>query len=266
MTDIHKRPGKFVQANDLEIYYREEGDGIPLILLHGGTDTHKLWDPFIPHFAERYRVLTPDSRGHGRTINPSPGLSYQGMADDLARFIEVLDLNRPLIFGYSDGGQIALELGMRYPSLSRGLVVGGAWYRFSQEYQDGLRRAGYEGPGQVNFDTIDQYARPGWRDRLRVQHPGQDPDYYLILLKDISRMWWTPLNYHQEDFQKISVPTLILIGELDEMIPQDEAREMAQLIPGAELAIIKNAGHLDLLVEGGEFLNIVDDFFSRLIG
>ena len=265
MTDINKRPGKFVQANDLEIYYREEGNGIPLILLHGGMGTHNYWDPFIPHFSESFRVITPDSRGHGRTKNPDSGLNYRQMADDLAAFIQVLDLDRPIVFGFSDGGQTALELGMRYPASSRGLVVGGAWYRFSKEYQEGIKSAGYEGPGIINYESIDKYAQPGWKERMWESHPHPDPDYYKRLLEDISRMWWTPLNYKREDFEKIKRPTLILIGENDEAVPVQESREMAQMIPGAELAVIQNVGHFDILVVGGEFLVIVDDFFHRLV-
>jgi pimeloyl-ACP methyl ester carboxylesterase len=266
MTDIHNRRGKFAQANDLEIFYREIGEGVPLILLHGGTRTHETWNPFIPHFSERFRVITPDSRGHGRTKNPGPGLSYRQMGDDLAAFIQVLDLDRPIIFGFSDGGQIALELGMRYPALARSLVIGGAWYRFAEEYQEGLKKVGYEGPGKVNYGSIDKYAQPGWRDRMWESHPHPDPDYYETLLEDISRMWWTPLNYQGEDFERIKRPTLIFIGENDEAVPVQESREMAQMIPSAELAVIQNVGHFDILVEGGEFLDIVDDFFHRLLG
>jgi pimeloyl-ACP methyl ester carboxylesterase len=265
VNDLDPRPGKLARTNDLEIFYRESGKGIPLILLHGGTDTHKLWDPFIPHFSERFRVITPDSRGHGQTNNPVPGLSYQMMAHDLAAFSEILGLDQPIVFGFSDGGQITLELGIRYPSLFRGLVIGGAWYRFSEDYQQGLKRVGYEGPGQVNFETIDQNTPPGWRDRMRKTHPGSDPDYYLTLLEDISRMWWTPLDYKREDFEKIIQPTLILIGENDEAVPVQESREMAEMIPDAELAVIQGVGHNNLLAEGGEFLGVVDDFFSQLI-
>ena len=263
VVDHNQNPGKFILANNIKIYYRDYGNGTPLILLHGGTRTHKQWDPFIPQFSKRYRVITPDSRGHGRTINPSPGLSYSLMADDLAAFIEALDLDRPIIFGFSDGGQTALELGMRYPELARGLVVGGVWYRFAEEYLAGLKKWGYEGPGKVNYETIDKYAQPGWRDRLRESHPHPDPEYYSTFLEDISRMWWTPLNYQREDFEKIKQPTLILIGEIDEAVPVQESREMAEMIPGAELALIQGVGHLDLLVEGGDFLKIVGEFFSR---
>jgi pimeloyl-ACP methyl ester carboxylesterase len=249
----------------LEIHYQESGSGIPLILLHGGMDTHKLWDPFFPHFSKRFRVFAPDSRGHGKTVNPTRGLSYRLMADDLAAFIQALDLDRPIVFGFSDGGQIALEIGMRYPSLTRGLVIAGAWYQFSEEYQKGLKRVGFEGPGKINYRKIDKIFPVGWRDRMRESHPRPDPDYYHIFLEDISQMWWTPLNYRLGDFQKIIQPTLILIGEDDRAVPLHESQEMSEMIPDAELAVIRGTGHNDLIVEGGEFLAVVDDFIMQII-
>jgi pimeloyl-ACP methyl ester carboxylesterase len=256
-------PGTFASANDLEIYYRDYGKGHPLILLHGGTDTHRLWDPFIPDLIQHFRVITPDSRGHGRTTNPAGGLSYRMMADDLARFIEVLKLEKPFVFGYSDGGQATLDFGMRYPNLAGALVIGGVWYRFSQQYQDALRKAGFEGPGQMNYEIIGRDAGPGWMDRVRETHPNPDPAYYRTLLKQISEMWWTPLNYSEEDFRKITVPTLILVGEKDEMVPLEEAQELADLIPNAELFIINRTSHNEVLQEGGSFLNIVLGFLLK---
>jgi pimeloyl-ACP methyl ester carboxylesterase len=71
-------------------------------------------------------VFTPDSRGHGRTDNPSGEISYRVLADDIAALVRALDLHKPMIAGYSDGGQVALEIGLRYPDLPRCLIVGGA--------------------------------------------------------------------------------------------------------------------------------------------
>ena len=190
-------------------------------------------------------------------------LSYQIMADDLAALILALDLKKPFIFGYSDGGQIALDLGIRYPALPRALVLGGVWYRFSKEYQGALQNAGYEGPGQVNFDIIGKNAPPDWIDRMRLAHPHPDLNYYRTLLESISTMWWTPLNYSLEDFEGILSPTLIIMGEDDEMIPLEEALKMVELIPQAELGLIPRTTHNEVLKEGGLFLKLVLDFFFR---
>jgi pimeloyl-ACP methyl ester carboxylesterase len=108
--------GAYIEANGLRVYYEVCGEGEPLLLIHGGTATSQSWTSHLPAFTEHFRVFAPDSRGHGRTDNP---------ADDVAALIKALGLQRPLVLGYSDGGQIALELGMRYPGLARALVLGG---------------------------------------------------------------------------------------------------------------------------------------------
>ena len=256
--------GQYVSANGLEIYYQESGIGQPLILVHGAMDTHRLWDPHLANFQDRFRVIRPDSRGHGRTFNPSRKLSYRLMADDLAAMIGELGLIKPFLFGYSDGGQAVLDLGIRYPDLPGALVIGGAWYQFSKEYQAAISGMGFVAPGVVDLGVYQRQAHPDWRDRLRAAHLDPDPDYPGILLEGLARMWWTTLGYSEADFQKINVPTLILIGEKDEIIPVGEARELTGLIPDAELAVIPGATHNRVLVPGGLFLDQIRIFFASL--
>ena len=98
--------GSYVRANGLEIYYEEHGRGEePLILVHGGLITGMTnWGPSIPDFEEHFRIIVPDSRGHGRTENPTgEEFSYRLMAEDVAAFARALGLDAPLICGYSDG-------------------------------------------------------------------------------------------------------------------------------------------------------------------
>ncbi len=255
--------GYYFTANGLDIFYKEGGEGQPLILLHGATDTHKMWDPHLPEFSKYFRVITPDSRGHGRTLNPTRQISYQLMADDLAGLIRELKLEKPYIFGYSDGGQAVLDFGMRYPDLAGALVIGGTWYRFSEEYQAAITRAGFVSLGKVDFEVFEKNAPPDWEERMRSAHPDPDPDYPRILLESLAQLWWTPLDYTEDDFKKITAPTLIIMGEKDEMIALAEAEEMAALIPGAELAVIPGAKHNDVLVEGGLFISLLLGFLSR---
>ena len=99
-----------MQANGINIYVEQSGSGEPLLLLHAGTLNLNSWENHIPIFAQHYTVIAPDSRGHGRTKNPLDTMSYRMLADDMAAFIRALGLDRPLICGYSDGGQIGLEM------------------------------------------------------------------------------------------------------------------------------------------------------------
>jgi pimeloyl-ACP methyl ester carboxylesterase len=253
--------GHYINLNGLNIYYEDYGSGVPLILLHGGTSTSQTWQPFLPLFTPQFRVITPDSRAHGRTDNPSGVLSYHQMADDVAGLIQALNLEKPLVFGYSDGGQVALELGMHYPGLCTALVVGAAWYKFSDTYLDTMYLAGFESPGGVNFEHI-QRDSPDWVDEMKHDHVSSpDPDYWKTLLKQISALWWTPLDYTIDDFLKISEPTLVLLGDRDGIVELQQAVEMYQLIPNAELFVIPHADHFTAKTELS--MRIVEDFLLR---
>ena len=116
--------GNFVQLNDLNMYYEIQGQGAPLLLLHGGSGTSGDWAPYLTRLSEHFQVITPDSRGHGKSKNPGDKLSYSLMAGDMAALINHLGLEKPLVCGYSDGGQICLELSMHYPGLAQAYVVG----------------------------------------------------------------------------------------------------------------------------------------------
>lgn len=232
--------GKFIKANGLNMYYEQVGNGKPLVLLHGGLVSSARMRPFVPVLSKHFRVITPDIRGHGKTDNASGGqLSYRLLAGDLAEFFNRLELYGSFVCGWSDGGQIALEFGVQYPNLAKGLVVGVAWFRFSESYQKFLRFLGIEAPVQVSYEQTEK-AVPHLVEALRSIHePG--PEYWKELLKQISSMWWTPLGYKADDFERIIIPTLILVGDRDPIVPVEEAVEMYRLIPKAELAIAPNA-------------------------
>ena len=126
--------GTFIQVNGLRMYYETYGAGTPVILLHGGLDTCRMWAPVIPSFSMHYQVITPDCRAHGRTDNPSGLFSFPLLAEDIARFIEALGLQRPLVAGYSNGGQTALHMAMMYPGLVQGYMVGGVFNSITDEW------------------------------------------------------------------------------------------------------------------------------------
>src|SRR5438046_9548275 len=103
-TETGSDAGRYIQANGLDIYYQEHGpsDGRPLLLIHGGILTSDSWRPYLVSFAEQYRVITPDSRGHGRTGNPSgSSLSSGLLADDINALSHAIGLHRPPLIGYS---------------------------------------------------------------------------------------------------------------------------------------------------------------------
>jgi pimeloyl-ACP methyl ester carboxylesterase len=224
-----------------------------------------MWQHLLSYFVPHFKVITPDSRGHGRTDNPAGELSYRMMADDVAAFVQALGLTKPLVFGYSDGGQIALDIGIRHPGLTRALVVGAASCRTTEHSLAGVKALGFAGPGVVNFEQLLRES-PMYADILRTEHfRADDPDYWQTLLRQLSAMVWTPLDYTAEDFQKVTEPALILLGDRDELNPLDQSVEMYQLIPNAELAILPNASHSTPIFSDRSKLamDIVLDFLLR---
>jgi pimeloyl-ACP methyl ester carboxylesterase len=255
--------GHFATVNDIEMYYVDHGEGDPLVMLHGGTGTAlSNWNPYIPTLSQKFRVIAPDCRGHGRTNNPLGEWSYHLMADDIAALVMDLGLQKPSICGWSDGGQIALELAMRYPGLARAYIVGAVWKVFSASYLQSLRDWGFEGPGEVNTDQI-QRATPEYVEVLREIHSPLGSEYWKQLINGISTMWLTPLNYADEDFRKISTTVLILIRDRDQFIPVEDAVAMYRLIPNSELAVVPNADHSLSLTRIDMFAAIVMEFLTR---
>jgi pimeloyl-ACP methyl ester carboxylesterase len=255
--------GRYIQANGLDIYYEEHGHGTPLLLIHGGILTGDSWQPYLAGLAEHYCVITPDSRGHGRTANPTGGMSFRLLAEDMVALMQALDIQKPLIYGYSDGGQVALEIGMRYPDLPQALVVGGAHL----ELTEGSRRwvCSILGDAESPDVDIEKFERenPDFAAGLQEDH---GPDGWKTLLRQIKPMWNSRLNYAQDDFARLVAPTLVLLGDRDDFVPVEDAVEMYRLLPNAELAVVPGANHTDFIFSSAKVAiiqPIILDFLLR---
>jgi pimeloyl-ACP methyl ester carboxylesterase len=256
--------GSIAHVNGLRIYYEEHGTGEPLLLLHGGTDTGSYWDPVLPYLTDGYRVITPDSRGHGRTDNPAGSLSYPQLAADVVALIAALGLDKPVVGGWSDGGQIALEVGIRYPDLARAILVGGAGYRFSPEYVLQVQLATCaRADGTVELAAWEA-ANPDAIPSLREAHQHiYGPEHWQTVLQCCARLWLTPFGLASKDFAKIATPTLIVNGDRDQFFPAEESVEMLRLIKPAELAIFPGVGHSLPVVQPEAFASTVSAFLDR---
>lgn len=257
------RQGHYIQANGLNIYYEEYGQGKPLLLIHGGILTGDSWQPYLPAFAEHYRVITPDSRGHGRTANPTGSMSFRLLADDVVALMQALDLQKPLIYGYSDGGQVALEIGMHQPDLPQAIVVGGAHLELSEGSHKWVQSIlGDEHSPEVDFDLF-QRDNPDFAAMLRRLHGEGN---WKTLLKQVKPMWNARLNYTPGDFARMIAPTLVLVGDRDEFVPVEDSVEMYRLLPDAELAVGPRYDHTDFIFSSAKVARIqpiILDFLLR---
>jgi pimeloyl-ACP methyl ester carboxylesterase len=255
---------KYVDVKGFKFYYEELGTGPPLVLIHGGIGTSRSgWGPCYELFAEHFRVLALDSRGHGKSENPSKEISYRLMADDTVAFIEVLGLEKPLICGWSDGGQIALEIGIEYPDAAKVLVVGGAMSEMTDYYVEGMKAWGLNGPGDVDVSKL-QETVPEFTASLKEIHSHvYGEDYWKELLIISSHMWFNPDSFAQERIRKITTPTLIIQGDRDEAVPLEDAVKTFKMLSKGELAIIAGAGHDGILTQAPKFAEAIIEFLKR---
>lgn len=256
--------GQFVQVNGLKMYYEEHGQGYPVILLHGGLGTGRSWSLHIPHFSQHFRVIVPDNRGLGKTDNPLQKLSYKLGSEDTIAFANKLNLTKPFICGWSDGGQIALEIGVNFPDFAKAIVVGGSVSKISDFYVHGLKEICINGPGDVNISVL-QEKLPDLVKNLGTLHSSvYGPDYWKKLLVQISHMWLNPSEFLGEKIRKINIPCLLVVGDRDDVIPFGENIEMYRKIANSELCILPNTNHTDIYHSKSElFSSIVIDFIKR---
>ena len=253
----------YILANGINFYYLEQGEGYPLILLHGGLSTARLnWENLIPILSKNFHVIAPDYRGHGKTDNPSGNLSYRLMADDIAELITVLNLKKPLVCGQSDGGQIALELSLNYPELIKAIVISGVLIEISELYVKSLNDIGILNPGVVNFELFESSLKEYIPVLREAYSPVYGYDYWKRFMVEISKVWLTPEEFPGEKIRNIILPVLIVHADHDD-IPVEEAIKIFRLITNSELAVAPNSDHLLPINNLKLYLALIYDFLQR---
>ena len=254
---------RFAEANGLNLYYQEHGEGEPLLLLHGGLGTSSDWDAVVPYLAKHFRVMTPDSRGHGRTDNPTETLSYQVMADDVVALSAALGLEKPAVCGWSDGGQIALDIRVHHPDAARALIAGGVRFQFTDDYVQRASQLSFrQADGRVDAERV--AAAYPWTAALPDAHGYvYGIDHWKTLLQWSADMWLTPFDLSPENLQRISVPSLLVVGDHDKGFPVEESLGIFRQIADAELAVFPASDHSLPDAHPEAFASTVIAFLSR---
>ena len=255
--------GRYVHANDTDIYYVEAGQGEPLLLLHGGVvSTSPVWAghpwAYVSHmdaFAQHFRVIAPDTRGHGRTINAGGGsIAYTQLADDVVGLIDELGLDRPMICGFSDGAMTATIVGIRHPDSVRAIVNHAGFdtlinpeapsMPMMRQNLGGTPDATRADPDVIAqaFDSSDQMR--AMFERIKADHDGaQGAGYWKTHFAEAFDRLTQPPGYTGEDLRNITAPTLILTGDRDEFCSVEEGAACYRMLQQGELAVLPNHAH-----------------------
>jgi pimeloyl-ACP methyl ester carboxylesterase len=253
--------GRYVSANGIDIHCVEAGKGEPLVLLHGGSvSTNPVWaghpGAYVSHmetFARHFRVIAPDLRGYGRTVNPGGAISYRQLADDIEALIDALDLGQPLVVGNSDGGHIAATIGIRNPGRLRAIVNHAGFSLFDprnqafpmmREVLGGSPDATEADPDAVAAFFAGSEDMQATFELFKNDNDGaREPDYWQRQVAEMFGRLTQPAQYTVEDWSSIVAPTLVLTGDRDDFHSVEAGVAAYRQLPQGELSVLPNEGH-----------------------
>jgi pimeloyl-ACP methyl ester carboxylesterase len=239
-----------VENDGARIWYAAYGDGMPVILLHGGLGNAGNWGSQLPALVDRgYRVVLIDSRGHGRSTRDARPYSYELMGTDVVAVMDRLGIEKAAMVGWSDGACTALVLARRMP-----LRVAGVFY-FA---------CNMDSSGTKEFAPTPIVDRCFSRHRKDYATLSPTPDDFDAFVEAVGLMQRTQPNYSVADLAEIHVPVAIVQAEHDEFIKAEHADHLARSIPEAELVILPGVSHFAPVQRPDLFNREILAFLDRL--
>lgn len=249
----------------ISVPYAEQGNpsGIPMLLLHGYADSWRSVENVLPHLPPLIHAFAPSQRGHGDADQPTNGYSPQGLAADVLAFMDALNIDAAVIVGASSGGMIALPFVLDYPERTLALVLAGAPTTLKDipnvhEFLDLVSQLS---------DPIDPtFVREFQQSTLVQPVPSTFLDRQVQeSLKLPARVWKSALEPlleadFTEELRKIEVPTLIIWGDKDGVLPREQIEAVSAAIRNSRLIIYSGAGHAFYWEESARFATDLASF------
>ncbi|MBI2358074.1 MAG: alpha/beta fold hydrolase, partial [Deltaproteobacteria bacterium] len=270
-----------VRLKDIEVYYEEHGRGEPVLLVPPSWWPCDAWKVVVlPVLSQRYRTIIFDPRGTGRSERPHHGYTLEQFAQDSCALLEHLKISRCHIVGFALGGQTAQAIAVLHPEIVATLTMAGAgpgeksgrggFRGINKDAEEEIREIGFERfiRSHADNDTM-AFSSGFYREHREVvlalakalwEHQGSPEHYHYH--QEARRTWDTLANA-----SRVRVPTLVLVGSEDtvargDSTPLATARRLAELIPGAELALVPGVKHMTFW-DGTQALSILMDFLGR---
>lgn len=262
-----------IKAGEVELYYEEEGEGAPLLLIPGFGTGLWIWFKQVPAFAKKFRTLTFDPRGISRSLAPDEPITIRTIADDAAKLLRALSLGSAHILGASFGGFVAQEFALRYPQMTKSLL---------------LCCTSFGGPRHVapSVETLQALASTkGLNTQERVRENlllAFSPWFIEEHREEVERVIelraqnFVPEHAYlhqlqaalafntEERVSQVKAPTLVLTGDADTIVPPENSRNLAALIPHARLVTIAGGSHTFFIEQADEFNAAVIEFIEEV--
>lgn len=240
-----------VEVAGAQIFYKVYGKGDPVVLLHGGLGNSAHFGFQLPALIDKFQVIAIDSRGQGRSTKGKAAITYDQMAADVIAVLDKLAIKRASVVGWSDGGEVALKLGIGFADRVDRLFVFGANYD-----------ANGSKPRSVRSATFAAYTAKCHSDHARLARPGLP---YDALVEALLPLWRNPTGITRDQLRAIKAPVMMADGDHDEVIVLAQIEEMARLIPNGKLKVFQNASHFALWQDPDDFNAAVVEFLTTQI-
>jgi len=254
----------------VELPYVESGspDGVPVLMLHGLTDSWRSFEPLLPFYPSEIRGIALTIRGHGEASKPATGYDWSTMSDDIRMVLDTLDIDRAVVVGHSYGSQLAMQFAVRHPGMVRGLVLMGA---FSPEPGLPIMHALWDemfstiaDPIQPGFawdfqsSTVAQPVAAGWietaaSESLKVPAYVWKSAFEPLLTMDL-----------RGHLNKVRVPVQLIWGDQDAMAGCSDQAALLEAFPISSLSTYYGAGHAVHWEEPERVAEDIAEFVSGL--
>ncbi len=256
-----------LQLNDIGLYYEIIGEGAPLLFIHGLGSSIRDWEPQVDFFAERYKVILFDVRGHGKSSKPPGPYSIPQFAADTANLLEKLEVAPVHVVGISMGGMIAFQLAIDHPEMLKTLTIVNSspeyivrtfkarlqtWQRFLVIRIFGMRKIG-EIISQRMFPKPEHAEL---RDVFVERWAENDPRAYRASMRAI--LGWSVMSH----LGGIECPTLVVASDGD-YTPVGEKESYTEQIPKGELSVIADSRHGVTVERPEEFNSVLESFLQK---
>jgi pimeloyl-ACP methyl ester carboxylesterase len=238
-----------IDIDGLAVFYETEGDGDPIVLLHGGLADNSTWAAQFSGFSPHRGVVAPERQAQGHTPDRPGPLTYQAMADQTVSFLIALGLGPVDLLGWSDGGMVGTLIAAEHPELVRTLTVTGS----------GFSSGGYV-PGAMEALVA---LTPADEDMemfvaMYAQASPDGPEHFPEVWEKMRTMWAEPFDWSAK-LQLIVAPTLVIVGD-DDYITVGHAESFSRMVKHGQLAVVPGASHILPMEKPDLFNQLVLDF------
>lgn len=248
--------------------YKLEGNGKPLVFIHGLSDNLLYWEFLSSNLMHDYQVLRVDLRGHGESELGSDEITIDTYVDDLNNLLEELDIPNVSLIGFSLGGAVALDFAIKYPQKVDSMVLMSTFYKAD----DNLRNTLHEFKTALNvgfgefFDTIlpmilcPDVIEANEKELESLKEMTSQNANVEAYIKAVD----VCLNFNaEEDLSEISIPALILAGKYDEISTLEMQKDLNSKIEDSQLIVLDNVKHNLLIGENNEkILDALKEFLN----